>query len=255
MLYLAVVIGGFATGIGGTLYAFGRLSSGDELQAAADPASRQSTLADSPDRRDERTGAGNSPFAEAPLRLVSDPVPAAGTAPDTPSARRPWGSASASVVERLDTLSADSIAVLVEELRDRRLLVPAEGVAGDVLRDNFHDARGQRTHHAMDIMAPRNTPVLAVENGTIAKLHTSEAGGITIYQFDASQTFGYYYAHLDRYAAGLKQGDAVKRGEVIGYVGSTGNATTPHVHFAISLLHPDKRWWEGIPLNPYSILR
>ena len=106
-------------------------------------------------------------------------------------------------------------------------------------------------------MAPRGTPVIAVEGGTIAKLFNSKQGGLSIYQFDPSGTYTYYYAHLDRYAAGLKEGQTVRRGDVIGSVGSTGNAAedAPHLHFAIFRLTPERRWWKGTPINPYPVLR
>ena len=144
----------------------------------------------------------------------------------------------------------------VETLRNRRLEVPVEGIARDDLVDTFSDERGSRSHEAHDIVAPRHTPVLAVEDGRIQKLFTSKAGGLTIYQFDPTDTFTYYYAHLDRYVEGLQEGQAVRRGEVIGYVGSTGNASAdaPHLHFAIFRLTPERQWWKGEPINPYHIL-
>ena len=116
---------------------------------------------------------------------------------------------------------------------------------------------GTRRHEALDILAPRNTPVLAVEDGKVAKLFLSKAGGLTLYQFDPTATYAYYYAHLDRYADDVKDGDTVKRGQVIGYVGTSGNAPpdTPHLHFAIFQLTVAKRWWQGTPIDPYPILR
>jgi peptidoglycan LD-endopeptidase LytH len=104
-------------------------------------------------------------------------------------------------------------------------------------------------------MAPRHTPVRAVEGGRIQKLFTSKAGGLTIYQFDPTDTFTYYYAHLDRYADGLREGQTVRRGDVIGYVGSSGNASpnAPHLHFAIFRLTPERKWWKGEPINPYPV--
>src|SRR5690606_23377451 len=113
-----------------------------------------------------------------------------------------------------------------------------------------------RSHEALDIMATRGTPVLAAVDGHIEKLFDSVPGGLTIYQFDRAGRHAYYYAHLDRYAAGLEEGDAVQQGEVIGYVGSTGNANdeAPHLHFAIFVLGPEKRWWEGTAVNPYPLL-
>lgn len=137
------------------------------------------------------------------------------------------------------------------------LLLPVEGIKASQLSDNFTDSRGSgRTHEAIDIMAPKGTLVFAVDDGRIVKLFKSVPGGLTIYHFDPTEKMGYYYAHLDRYAADLVEGRQVKRGEVIGYVGSTGNAsaTAPHLHFAIFMLGPEKRWWEGTAINPYPLL-
>lgn len=146
-----------------------------------------------------------------------------------------------------------------EELAGRRLAVPVEGVQRRALVDTFDDARGggDRKHEAIDILAPRNTPVLAVEDGVIARLFTSDAGGLTIYQFDPTEQFVYYYAHLERYADNLDQGNRVQKGQVIGYVGTTGNAPreTPHLHFAIFRMTHEKKWWEGTPIDPYNVLR
>jgi len=137
------------------------------------------------------------------------------------------------------------------------LLLPVAGIEHEALHDNFDEARGQRRHQAIDILAPRNTPVLAAGNGTIVKLFESVPGGHTIYQFDPSERYCYYYAHLQRYAKGLREGDRVERGQVIGYVGTSGNAPpdTPHLHFAIYRLNADRRWWEGEPVNPFPLLR
>ena len=145
----------------------------------------------------------------------------------------------------------------VNALADRHLMIPVQGVTPDKLTDSFQQARTGHEHDAIDILAPRNTPVRAVEDGTIAKLFLSKAGGTTIYQFDPSQEYCYYYAHLERYADGLRDGDHVTRGQVIGYVGTSGNApkNTPHLHFAIYRLTPEKHWWEGTAIDPYSVLR
>jgi murein DD-endopeptidase MepM/ murein hydrolase activator NlpD len=150
-------------------------------------------------------------------------------------------------------LGPDSIG----ELRGRSLDVPVKGTPRSSLQDTFDDKRGDRVHEAIDILAPRNTPVIAIENGTIAKLFNSKAGGITLYQFDPDAEYVYYYAHLERYADGLKEGDKLKRGQVIGYVGTSGNAPkdTPHLHFAIFRLTDKKQWWQGTPLDPYQILK
>jgi len=138
------------------------------------------------------------------------------------------------------------------------LLLPVQGIAITDIHDTFGDARGsERQHEALDIMAPTGTPVLAVADGTIEKLFTSDRGGLTIYQFEPSGQFSYYYAHLQAYAPGLTEGAAVKRGDVLGTVGSTGNAdpAAPHLHFAIFRLTPEKQWWTGTPVNPYPLLR
>jgi murein DD-endopeptidase MepM/ murein hydrolase activator NlpD len=157
------------------------------------------------------------------------------------------------------TLTADTsvTGVDIANLRSRGLEIPVKDVPASALVSSFNDARGGRKHEAIDILAPRGTDVLAVENGKIAKLFTSEAGGLTIYQFDPSEQFVYYYAHLDGYAPDVKEGDNVRRGAVIGYVGTTGNApkTTPHLHFAIAKLDPDRRWWGGTPLDPFLVWR
>jgi murein DD-endopeptidase MepM/ murein hydrolase activator NlpD len=141
----------------------------------------------------------------------------------------------------------------------RGLVVPVEGVHPSDLSSTFSEDRGggSRRHEALDILAPRGTPVLAALDGRIVKLFNSAAGGLTIYQFDADERYCYYYAHLDRYAPGLSEGREVKRGTIIGYVGTTGNAPpgTPHLHFAIFKLGPDKRWWEGEPIDPFAVLR
>ena len=145
-----------------------------------------------------------------------------------------------------------------EDLRQRHLTLPVEGIKKEDLRDNFNELRGgTRRHEAIDVLAPRNTPVLAVEDGKIAKLFYSDAGGITIYQFDPTERYVYYYAHLERYADDLREGRPVKRGHVVGYVGTTGNAPrdTPHLHFAIFKMGDDKKWWQGTPIDPYSVLR
>ncbi|MCG2595081.1 M23 family metallopeptidase [Ramlibacter sp. XY19] len=144
-----------------------------------------------------------------------------------------------------------------ELLAQRTLLVPVVGIAPERLADTYDQGRGQRAHEAMDILAPRGTPVVAVDNGRVAKLFTSKPGGLTVYHFDEAGRLAYYYAHLDRYADGLREGMELKRGDLVGYVGTTGNADpgTPHLHFAVFKLGPDKKWWQGEPVNPYPALR
>ena len=144
------------------------------------------------------------------------------------------------------------------DLRSRHLELPGQGTARRELRDSYDEQRGTtRSHEAVDIMAPRNTPILAVEDGVIARLFQSNAGGTTVYQFDPSTRYVYYYAHLGRYAAGLQEGQRVRRAQVLGYVGTSGNAPkdTPHLHFAIFRLTDKKHWWQGSPIDPYDVLR
>jgi murein DD-endopeptidase MepM/ murein hydrolase activator NlpD len=140
-------------------------------------------------------------------------------------------------------------------LRARHLRLPVEGFDLKDLRDNFAEKRGARVHEAIDMLAPRGTPVVAVDDGVVRKLFTSNAGGLTVYQYDPGESFAYYYAHLDRYAEGLAEGKALKKGDRVGYVGTTGNAPpgTPHLHFTIYKLPPDKSWWQGTPINPYPL--
>lgn len=139
-----------------------------------------------------------------------------------------------------------------------RLLLPVQGARIARLKDNFSEMRGNgtRPHEAMDILAPRGTPVLAAATGRIAKLFTSQQGGLTLYEFDSTGTFAYYYAHLDRYAPGIVEGMTLNRGDRVGDVGSSGNASpdAPHLHFAIFRLGPEKHWWKGEPINPYPLL-
>jgi len=138
------------------------------------------------------------------------------------------------------------------------LLLPVQGIQASQLRDTFTDARSEgRVHDAIDIMADAGTPVLSVADGTVEKLFDSERGGLTIYQFEPSGRWCYYYAHLQRYADGLAEKQVIKRGEVIGYVGSTGNASAdaPHLHFEVHVLGPEKQWWKGESINPFPLLQ
>jgi peptidoglycan LD-endopeptidase LytH len=199
------------------------------------------------------------PSGEATLASTepaSDPEPAHDPAEPRAVQRPGEGEAALPAV---GTTGAVAHEAAVEDLRDRDLTVPVRGVDDDDLRDTFSDARGgNRAHEAIDIMAPRRTPVVAVEDGVIAKVFNSKGGGgLTLYQFDPTNTYCYYYAHLDGYADGIQEGLKVRRGQVIGYVGSTGNAsaTAPHLHFAIFRLTPERQWWKGEPINPYPVLK
>ena len=200
--------------------------------------------------------AANRPNAEAsrPMATQSADGLADVDAPVLEQRRQPAAVPTSTVGESTPTISAAP----PEALAHRKFEIPVEGVKPEQLVRSYDERRsGSRSHEALDILAPRNTPVKAIEDGTIARLFESKAGGTTVYQFDPTEQFCYYYAHLERYADGLREGDSVKKGQVIGYVGTTGNApkNTPHLHFAVFKLTAAKHWWEGTPIDPYDILR
>jgi hypothetical protein len=202
--------------------------------------------------RNEEPGLDREDLAPAPIEDRAEASPDAAGEDVVPAPPPPEREVEQAVGE---SEAVDPLVSLIA----RGLSVPVLGVRREELRDSFAELRGAaRRHEAIDILAPRNTPVVAVEDGTIAKLFTSHGGGgLTIYQFDDNGRFAYYYAHLERYAGGLAEGARVRRGQVIGFVGTSGNAPpdTPHLHFAVYRLNEDRRWWEGDPLNPYEILR
>jgi peptidoglycan LD-endopeptidase LytH len=138
------------------------------------------------------------------------------------------------------------------------LLIPVSGVSANQLRDTFYDSRSEgRIHGALDIMAPHDTPVLAADDGTVLRLHQSERGGVMLYQSDPTGSYVFYYGHLSRYAEGVSEGKQLRRGEVIAYVGDTGNAGAGnfHLHFGISKMVSPGRWYGGEPVNPYPLLK
>ena len=142
-------------------------------------------------------------------------------------------------------------------LRARALIVPVEGVSPARIPDTFDAPRGRsRTHRAIDILAPRGTPVLSADDGRVLRVARNKAGGLTVYATDDGERLVYYYAHLDRYAEGLEEGMKLAKGAVIGYVGTTGNAPkdTPHLHFQVMRREPDKRYWEGTPIDARPFL-
>jgi murein DD-endopeptidase MepM/ murein hydrolase activator NlpD len=145
----------------------------------------------------------------------------------------------------------------VAELRRRNLLIPISGFDIERAKGSYFELRNGQSHEALDMLAPRNTPVIAVEDGEIAKLFESKLGGTTVYQYDPSHHYVYYYAHLEKYAHDLKNGQKVKCGQLLGYVGTSGNAPkhTPHLHFSISVVDADKRWWQTAPINPYLVFK
>lgn len=182
---------------------------------------------------------------QTPALVESLPEPVAESTP------APVFEATPSVVE-----SVVSAAQQVAHIKP--LIIPVAGVRPDQLIDTFSDSRSEgRTHDAIDIMAAAETPVLAAADGRIQKLFQSERGGITIYQLSGDLKLTFYYAHLARYADDLTEGKQVRQGEIIAYVGDTGNATPGnyHLHFSIAVVADPKRYWEGSNINPYPLLR
>lgn len=186
----------------------------------------------------------------APVQAPAAPPPAVGMPADLATAELP-------IRPSLDELPSVPTDSGINPEAGQKLLVPVEGIAASALTDTFDQARGsERKHEALDIMAPKGTRVLAATEGKVAKLFESKQGGLTVYQFDPAEKYAYYYAHLDRYAEGLKEGDVLKPGDLVGYVGVTGNSDPngPHLHFAVFELTAEKQWWKGTPVNPYPLL-
>ena len=211
--------------------------------------------------RNEKPGPGRSPLVVR--RSLDDAGPGIIQGTAAPAASLPSGSRAAksespsasasSMPPGVPKIETDPIG----ELRSKKLILPIQGAKVEPLKGMFQEMRGSHIHQAVDILAPRNTPVLAVEEGKIARLFYSQAGGITIYQFDPEEKYVYYYAHLERYVDNLHESDRVSQGQLIGYVGTSGNAPqgTPHLHFAIFKLTEEKRWWEGTPVDPWEVFR
>jgi len=191
--------------------------------------------------RIRRVGAGSRLVPAATASAGPELFTGTPTAPqDPPFASSPSSSSSSG--------SGDSI----------NLIIPVEGVRPENLRDTFNASRpGGRLHRAIDIIAPRGTPVLAAADGEIIRFSRNARGGNTIYQISADRKLVFYYAHLDRYAADVAPGDYARQGDVIGYVGDTGNAgaSNCHLHFSIWAITNPKKHWKGDNINPYPILR
>jgi murein DD-endopeptidase MepM/ murein hydrolase activator NlpD len=202
----------------------------------------------------------NAPVAPASVAMpvsILPPQPLPIPADTGESATATASTTTANASEATVPTTPDATAAMVAANASGALLIPVQGVQASKLVDTFTQARGAgRLHDAIDIMAARGTPVLAVADGRVAKLFTSKPGGLTVYQFDNQEKLAYYYAHLDHYAPTLAEGQLLKRGDVLGYVGSTGNASpeAPHLHFAIFVLGPEKKWWQGTAVNPYPLL-
>jgi peptidoglycan LD-endopeptidase LytH len=189
-----------------------------------------------PTRDSARRSAADTKAPPTPAALASDTLVAAAAAKDS-NAVRPTPA-------ELAELAAN-------------LVVPVVGVEPKDLLDTFDEARGTRRHNALDIPAPRGTPVLSATAGTLQRLFTSAAGGLMVYASDPSDRFVLMYAHLDRYASGLANGMPLQRGDTLGFVGTTGNAppNVPHLHFGIARTANVARWWTGMPVDPRPLLR
>lgn len=211
---------------------------------------------------------GLAPPRFAPVRVAHPRAPEptsaapASPVPASPEAR-PSRSPGESTDDRLGALfaspadlgTAPAAATDLATLAARDLAFPVDGFDRARLLDDFADRRGDRVHEAIDIPAPRGTPVRAVDDGTVRKLFVSRAGGNTVYQFDRDGAYCYYYAHLDAYAPGLREGQAVTRGQLLGTVGTSGNSPPdrPHLHFTIFKLGAEGNWWEGTAVNPFPL--
>lgn len=179
-----------------------------------------------------------------------------------PSRQSPVIKDTLTALDNADSIRRDTSAPAVAQEPELKALaaaltIPVTGVRAEDLLDTFNEARGERRHDALDIPAPRGTPVLAATDGRVLRLFKSERGGLMIYTTDASERFVLMYAHLDSYAGGLTDSTRLRRGQVIGYVGTTGNAppNVPHLHFAIARSTNVSRWWEGTPVDPLPLLQ
>ncbi|MDB4913478.1 MAG: endopeptidase [Gemmatimonadetes bacterium] len=180
-------------------------------------------------------------------QLYSAPAPVSAPAPTAPSSR-----------PRIEPLPPEAAANfdVVSYIIGRSMLLPVAGATVAQLHDTFDEGRDtERVHRALDIMAPRGTPVLSTDAGRILRVGSNPLGGNIIYASDPLGRVVYYYAHLDAYQPGLAQGAAVARGDTLGFVGTTGNAPreAPHLHFQVMRMPLDGKYWDGDPINPYPL--
>jgi len=192
-------------------------------------------------------------------RLMVQPAAVPATTPplSQPLNNSPEGRPPATALSS-PSVSATPFVPVMPSSSPGKLIIPVLGVRPEQLRDTFSEARSEgRVHDAIDIAAPKGTFVIAAADGPIVKLFHSERGGTTIYQLSANQELVFYYAHLSHYADGLAEGNTVRQGDVIAYVGDTGNAGAGnyHLHFSIATVSDPKRYWEGTNINPYPLLR
>lgn len=223
------------------IVAFLQRRSGHYRSSVDDPPPTPAS-ASPPDTANPSPEPSPTPVPETPP-VSTSPVPEAYSASSTPSPANATSNPAAPPIGFVGTL---------------KLIVPVAGVQRNQLLDTSADSRSEgRVHDAIDIPAAQGTPVVAAADGQIIKLFQSESGGTTIYQLSTDKKLIFYYAHLERYADGLSEGKFVRQGEVIGYVGDTGNAGPGnyHLHFSIAVVSDPKRYWEGTNINPYPLLR
>jgi peptidoglycan LD-endopeptidase LytH len=226
----------FNAGSAATRTTIVNLSSPEEPRPALTPIESPAT---------DATPLASPSSTDAPSTILVQPTPSPDTSP-TP----------ASTPSQVN--APTPVSTPVAPARAGNLIIPVAGVRPDQLQDTFTAARSEgRTHDAIDIIAPKGTPVLAAVDGPITKLFLSKPGGTTIYQLGTDNKTVYYYAHLERYADNLTEGHFARQGETIAYVGDTGNAAPGnyHLHFSISLVQDPKRYWEGVNINPYLLLK
>lgn len=214
--------------------------------------------------QDVREVAPHAATAGVPIATVSVPPPSVAPRPAESASLQAVPAEAAALAQTTMAPVSSTSAVAVAAPADMAdlppsavsgLLIPVLGVKPGELTDTFSQARGSgRVHDAIDIMAARGTPVVAANDGHVVKLFTSKPGGLTVYEFDPDNRVIYYYAHLDGYAPGLAEGQPLHRGDPIGWVGSTGNASAdaPHLHFEVEILGTEKQWWHATSINPYG---
>jgi peptidoglycan LD-endopeptidase LytH len=216
----------------------------DSAPSRASPPARAVVANGSSSNGSAAAPAGSAERSDGDAMRGVDTTPAITTPNPTPNTAGPAG-----VAPTPDELSALAAS----------LVVPVAGVMPSELRSDFHAPRGggARRHNALDIPAPRGTPVISATSGRVLRLFNSKAGGIMVYAADATDRFILMYGHLDRYADGMKDGMRLERGQTIGYVGTTGNAppNVPHLHFAIARTNNVSRWWNGTPIDPAPLFK
>ena len=187
--------------------------------------------------------------ASAPASVPSNAPTAAANPSATPSA-----SPALSTVARVTDYSSMSD---VEYMVARGILLPVAGADIARVPDSFYEPRDTyRIHHALDIFAPRGTPIISADDGVVLRMTTTTLGGISMYVVDTQARLVYYYAHLERYNDAVRPGNTIARGDTLGFVGTTGNApkNLPHLHFQVMRFPVDGRFWNGEPVNPFNAL-